>query len=94
MPENQPRPGEILDREQVQLLAQHAMVTLLGFFDLVEVIVEVFLREKRSAVNALQLRILFVSQPVCPGNVQQLESLDLSSRRNMRTAAVRNLPVL
>src|SRR5580704_3202317 len=45
-----------------------------------------FLRKKRSAVDALQLRILLVTQPVSPGHVEQLECLDLSGRGNVRTA--------
>jgi hypothetical protein len=43
MPENQSRPGQIMDREQVKLLAQHAMVALLGLFDLVQVVVKISL---------------------------------------------------
>jgi hypothetical protein len=59
MPEDQARAGEFLDGEQVELLAEHAMVALLGFFDAVQVGVEILLREKRRAVDALQLRIAF-----------------------------------
>ena len=87
MPEDQPRPGEFLDRKQVELFAQHAMVALLRFFDAGEVGVEILLREKRRAVNALQLLVLFVAQPVGAGDVEQLERLDLSSRRQVRAAA-------
>ena len=36
MEENQPRPGQLLDAEQVQFLAQLAMVALLGLFQLVQ----------------------------------------------------------
>ena len=87
MPENQPRPGQFLDGKQIELLPEHAMVALLGLFLLVEKIVEVFLREKRRPVNALQLRILLIAQPVGAGNVQQLERLDLPGRRDVRAAA-------
>ena len=34
MEEDQARPGQLLDAEQVELLAQLAMVALLGFFEL------------------------------------------------------------
>ena len=54
------------------------MVALLRFFDAVQVGVEIFLREKRGAVDALQLRILFVSEPVGAGDVEQLEGFDFS----------------
>src|SRR5258707_14096850 len=87
MPENQPRPGEFLNREQVELLPQHAVVALLGLFELIEIGVEVFFREEGRPVNALQLRILLVAQPVSARNVEQLERLDLSGRRNVRAAA-------
>src|SRR3989441_11846790 len=87
MPKNQPRPGQLLNGKQVKLLAQHAMVALLRFFDLVQIAVEIFLAEKGSSVNALQLRVLLVSQPVSPGDIQQLECLDCPRRRNVRPAA-------
>ena len=41
--ENQPRTGQLLDAEQIELLAQLAMVALLGFFELGEVLVELLL---------------------------------------------------
>ena len=87
MPKNQPRPGQLLNGKQVKLLAQHAMVALLRFFDLVQIAVEIFLAEKRSSVDALQLRVLLVSQPVSPGDIQQLECFDLARRRDVRSAA-------
>ncbi len=87
MPENQPRPRQFLDGKQIELLPDHAMVALLGLFLLVNKIVEVFLREKRRPINALQLRVLLIAQPVSAGNVQQLERLDLPGRGNVRAAA-------
>ena len=54
---------------------------------MLQIIVEVLLREERRPVNALQLRVLLVAQPVRAGNVEQLERLDLSRRRNVRPAA-------
>ena len=78
MPEDQARSGEFLNRKQVELFAEHAMVALLRFFDAGEVGVEIFLGEEGSAIDALQLRILFVSQPVGAGDVEQLEGFDLS----------------
>src|SRR5579863_1486678 len=50
-------------------------------------LVEVFLRKKGRPVNALQLLVLLIAQPVRTGNVEQLERLDLSGRRNVRAAA-------
>ncbi len=50
-------------------------------------LVEIFLRKKRGAVNALQLGIFFVAQPVGASDIQQLERFDFSSRRDVRAAA-------
>src|ERR1700680_1134959 len=63
------------------------MVALLGFLLLVQKVVEVFLREKRSPINALQLRILLIAKPISAGDAEQFERLDFSSRRKMRSAA-------
>ncbi len=43
MPEDQARSGKFLDGKQIELLAQHAVVTLLGLFDAVEILIEIFL---------------------------------------------------
>ena len=43
MEEDQARAGEFLDAEQVELLAELAMVALLGFFELLQVLVEILL---------------------------------------------------
>ena len=64
MPEDQPRPSQFLNRKQIQLLAEHAVIALLRLFNRVQVGVEVLLRKKRSPINPLELRILLVPQPV------------------------------
>src|SRR5579859_174284 len=87
MPEDQSRPGQFLDAEQVKLLAQHPMVALLGLFDRMQVLLKVFLVEERGAVNALELRIFLVTQPIGPGDAGELESLDPSSGGNVRATA-------
>src|SRR6266851_2982824 len=63
------------------------MVALLRFLDAGQIGVEILLREKRRAVDALQLLIFFVAEPVRAGNVEQLEGFDLSGRRQVGTAA-------
>ncbi len=63
------------------------MVALLGFLDVLQVLVEIFLRKERGAVNALELRILLVAQPVGTGDVEQLERLDPPGRGNVRPSA-------
>ena len=87
MPEDEAGAGELLNGEQVELLAEQAMVALLGLFELVEVVVELLLGVERGAVDALELRVLFVAQPVGSGDVEQLEGLDASGGRDVRAAA-------
>ena len=87
MEENQPRPGQFLNAEQVELLAQLAMVALLGFFELGQVLVQFLLGEERRAVDALQLRVLLVALPIRAGDREQLERLDLLGGRHVRAAA-------
>ena len=43
MPEDKSWPRQFLNREQIELLAQDAMVAFLGFFDLVEIVIEICL---------------------------------------------------
>ncbi len=51
----QRRGEEFLNAEEVELLAEDAMVALGGFFESREVRVKIFLREERGAVDALEL---------------------------------------
>jgi hypothetical protein len=62
--EDESGPSSFLNAEQVQLLAELAMVALLGFLDPRQVGIQIFLAEKRGAVNALQLRIVLVALPI------------------------------
>ena len=87
MEEDKSRPGQLLNAEQVEILAELAMVALLGFLDLLEMRVELFGGEKSGAVNALQLLILLTALPVSAGDGEQLEGLDLRSVRQVRAAA-------
>ena len=68
MEENQAGSGEFLDAEQVQLLAELAMIALLGFFQALQVGVLILLVEKRGAVDALQARIVLVALPISAGD--------------------------
>ena len=63
------------------------MIAFLCFFNAREISVEVFLAEKRSPIDPLQLLVLFISQPVRTRNVEELERLDPARRRHMRPAA-------
>src|SRR5271169_2888681 len=87
MPEDEAGAGELLNGEQVELLAEQAMVALLGLFELVEIVVELFLGVERRTVYALELGVLFVAQPLGSCDVEQLECLDASGRGDVRPAA-------
>ena len=63
------------------------MVALGHLFQAREVRVHLLLREKRGAVNALQLRILLIAQPVSAGQAEHLECLHPARRGHMRPAA-------
>ena len=64
MEEDQPWPGEFLDAEQIQFLADLAVVAFLRFLNAGEIGVQIFLREERRSCNALQLRVLVVALPI------------------------------
>ena len=87
MPEDKARSGDVLNGEQVELLAQHAMVATLRFFQARKMLLHLFLGEKGGAVNALQLRIFLIAQPVGSGNAHHLEGLDAAGGRHMRATA-------
>src|SRR5882724_11103092 len=87
MPENQARAGFFLNAEEIEFGAKLAMVAALGFFQAMEIFVEFLLREERRGVNALELRVAFLSLPVSSGDAHQFEGLNTLGRRNVRAAA-------
>ena len=87
MPEDEARTGEFLNRVQIELLAEGTMIAALGFLKLAHVLVHFLLGVERSAVDALELGIAFLAEPIGSSDVEQLEGLDLSGGRDMRAAA-------
>ena len=78
----------LLEVKQIELAAELAMVALLGFLDLLQVCVEVFLLRKRRAVDARQHRIVGIAAPIGARDLHQLERIaDLAGRTHMRAAA-------
>ena len=59
-----PGPGELLNAEQVELLAELAVVALLGLFEPLQVLFELFRREERGAIDALHPMVLLVALPI------------------------------
>ncbi len=86
VPEHQAR-GFLLHVEQVQRLADLAVVALLGFLDLHEVGLELLVAEPGGAVDALQLRVLLVAAPVGARHPHQLEGTELGRVGHVRAAA-------
>ena len=62
-----------LDREEVQALAQHAVVPLLRLLETMEVGAKLLLPEERGAVDALEHLAAFVTPPVRAGHAEKLE---------------------
>ena len=86
MPEHHAR-GLGLGMEQIQVLAQLAVVALLGLFQHVQVGVLVFLAGPGRAVDALQHLVVGVAAPVGARHLHQLEDLQLAGGRHVRSAA-------
>src|SRR2546430_2520475 len=85
--ENQAVACQLLDAEQVELLAELAMVALLGLLQALQILIQLLFRKERGTVDALQALALLVSLPVGAGDREQLESFDLRSGRHVRAAA-------
>src|SRR5260370_37768792 len=86
MPEDQPGTSYLLDRKQLELLAQHAMIASLDLFQALEVRVQILRVEERCPVDPLQLVVLLIAQPVASCDRYHLERLDSPSRRYMQAA--------
>ncbi len=87
VPEDQAGAGFLLNAEEIELGAEAAMVAALRFFELVEILVELFLIDETRGVNSLHLRIAFVALPVGAGDVHQLERFYAAGGRDVRAAA-------
>ena len=77
----------LLEVEQVELLAQPAMVAPLGLLEPVQVLVELLPARERGAVDPLQHGVAAVAPPVGAGELGQLEGADPAGRGPVRPAA-------
>jgi hypothetical protein len=68
MPEDEATAGVVLDRVEIEVLAELAVIALGGFFEKRQIVVEFLLRAKRRAVDALQHRLVLVAAPVRAGD--------------------------
>ena len=77
----------VLEVEQVELLAELAMIALLGLFQAVQIGVEFLLVAPGGAVDALQHGVARIAAPVGAGELRQLEAVaELAGARQMRAA--------
>ena len=87
MPEDQPSPQVLGRAEQVQLLAETAVVTLLGLFQETKITLQFLGRGKGRAVNPLQLDAPLVALPVSSRDGEKLEMLEAAGGGKMRSQA-------
>ncbi len=87
MPEDETLTVFVLNRKEIQLLSESAMVALFRFLTLTNPIFELLLSRECGAVDALHLILLGIAFPICARESQKFESLDLPGVRHMRTEA-------
>ena len=87
VPEDEAGAGDFLNAKEVELFAEDAVVAGLDLFKVLEVGVEIFLVEEGGSVDALELLVLLVAEPVGAGDGRDLEGLDAGGGGNVRAAA-------
>ena len=83
-PQRQARAHFIIEHEDFQLLAQLAMIALLGFFQLMEIVLELLRILPGRAVDALEHLVVLIAAPVRARNGHQLEGILLDLFRVLR----------
>ena len=78
-PQRQPRPHVIVKNKDLQLAPQLAVVALLGFLQLVQVLVQLLLVAPGRAIDALEHGVRLIPAPIRARHAHQLEAV----RRNL-----------
>ena len=86
-PQNQTGPDVLRDSIQFELLSQNTVISLLGLFHTMQVVLDHRFLGIGHPVNALQHRPLFVTPPVGAGRGGEFEGLDHARSRQMRPPA-------
>src|SRR5207249_5331015 len=79
----QTRTDVVVENKNFQFATELAVIALLRFFEHSEVVVEFLFSFKRSAVNALELRISFVAFVICAGYIGELKRANVSGAHDM-----------
>ena len=87
MPENEAPAKFVVGAEEVELRAEPAVVALLGLFEHVQVVFELFLGERDRSVDPLHLRAPLVALPVGPRHREQFDVLEGAGRGHVRAEA-------
>ena len=87
VPEDQPGAGLLVDRDQVEVLAEAAVVPLLGLFEPRQMRLELGLGGEGGAVDPPERLVLLAPEPVGRGDREQLEGADLGRVREVRAEA-------
>src|SRR5919202_534625 len=77
---------DLVEKEQLQLTTELAVVAPPRFLDLPQVMIELILRLPGRAVNPLQHRPFFVAAPVGARDAGELERADLRRAIDVRSA--------
>src|SRR5579883_288570 len=86
-PQNQTAANRRADGEQLQLLAQDAVIAFLRLFELMQIRIKILLVEKGSAIETQKLFATGIILPVRAGDVEELERADLAGVGNVWAAA-------
>src|SRR6185312_2148350 len=73
--------------EEVELAPERAVVALLGLLHSVQELVQLGPRRECRSIDALELRIPFVTTPVGAGEREHLERLDVPGSLDVRSTA-------
>ena len=77
----------LLHVKKVQLTPEPAVIPFLGFFQLVQVGVQILLARPRGSIDPLQHLVAAVAPPVSSRHLGELEHLQPPGRRHVRTPA-------
>ena len=79
--------GSMIGREVAELSADLVVVAVLGFFQHIEMLLELLFLRECDAVYTGELLVVLIAAPVSAGAGRQLERLDETRRKEVRTGA-------